>query len=174
MFAATPPGVLAADVHFGLFGGGGFRKAALMTQQSLTGNDIQTDAAQSAGGARETAGDQVASQADGLENLGASVAQQRTDAHFAENLEQSLIDGLAVVADYHVQSKRGAVLVQKHVILFPSAEGGQSEVRIDGGSPVADQQGEMVNLARLARLDDQTAARAQSRAEKVVMDACRR
>ena len=34
----------------------------------------------------------VAAQADGLEDLGAAVAQQRADAHLAEDLEQAGVD----------------------------------------------------------------------------------
>ena len=58
---------------------------------------VQADALDPAGRAREVLVDHRAAQADGLEHLGAAIAQQRADPHLAEDLEQPRIDGLAIV-----------------------------------------------------------------------------
>ena len=90
-------------------------------------------------------------QADGLKHLRAAIALQRADAHLGEGLQQALVDGLDEVllgvfgGDVVRAAGRGA-----------SDRGGlDGEIGIDGAGAVADEQGEVHHLARLAALDDE-------------------
>src|SRR5208283_1630522 len=97
MLTPATPHDFTAAVELRQLRTGGARIRHLDALQRLTGNDLQADALDPAGRAREVRVDHRAAQADGLEHLGAAVAQQRADAHLAENLEQPRIDGPGIV-----------------------------------------------------------------------------
>src|SRR5690606_20079687 len=56
----------------------------------LRREDVQADAVERGGGAGEVAGDELAGQAEGLEDLRAAVGGDRGDPHLAHHLEHAL------------------------------------------------------------------------------------
>src|SRR5690606_4150856 len=120
------------------------------------GDDLEPNAADAAGGAGEVLVDQLATEANRLEDLGAAVALHRADAHLGGDLQNRLVGGLDVVL---LGLFEGKVLRQKPVAM-QIAEGFEGEVRVDRASAVAEQQAEMMRFARFAGLDDQARLRA--------------
>ena len=93
-------------------------------------------------------------ESDGFEDLRAAVALQGGDAHLAEGLQESLVDALDVVG---------------HGLLV-GADGLEREIGIDGARAVADEQGEVHHLARLAAFDDEGDLGARLFADQVIVD----
>ncbi len=125
---------------------------------------LEPDAADARGRAREVAGDERAPEPDRLEDLRPAVALDRRDAHLREDLEQALADRLDEpllrLVDRQLAEVACGVQARDRV---------ERDVRRDGGGAVADQQREVHDLARLARLDDQAAAGARALADEVVV-----
>ena len=137
-----------------------------MTQTDLTREHVVPDSRDTRGGAREAARDELAIEADRLEDLGAAIALQRRDPHLREGLEQPLVAGLHEVLD----GRRGIeALFDVGPLLDQLLDGLEREVGVDGGRAVADQQRELRNLAGIARLADDPAARAQLLAHQVMV-----
>jgi len=82
----------AADVEEGV-GFAEFGEGAAVPGAGFGGDFVEADAADAGDGVGEVAVDDVTSDADGFEDLGADEAADGGDAHAAEGLEESLLDG---------------------------------------------------------------------------------
>src|SRR5436190_1246050 len=104
-------------------------------------------------------------QSDGLENLRAAIALDGRDAHLGGDLDHSLHRSfdeiLAGILVFDVAEQALA----NHVV-----EGFKSEIRIDRACAVANQKGEMMDLAGFAGLQDQADTGASSLANEVMVN----
>ncbi len=116
----------------------------------LARQHVEPDAFDPRGCAREVGVDQFLVQADGLKDLCAAIALQGRDAHLREGLQQALVDGLDVVVLGLFFGQRGG----QQVAPLQIVDGFNREIRIDGAGTVADQQGKVHHLARLAAFND--------------------
>ena len=119
--------------------------------ERLAGELAEPDAADRRRRAGEAAVDDVAVEADRLEDLGAAVGLDRRDPHLRDHLQQALADRREQLLERLVVGEvagqlGAAVQVGERV---------EQQVRVDGGGAEADQRGEVVDLARLAGLDDE-------------------
>lgn len=132
----------------------------------LLGDDVEADAADPAGGAVEVRGDEVPVQADRLEGLGAAVGGDGGDAHLRHHLQHALAEGVDQVAD----GLSGFDAPDERPGADEVLDGLHGQVRVDGGGPVADEQRDVVDLADVARLDQQAHAGALPGVDEVVVD----
>ena len=135
--------------------------------QHLLGDDVEADAAQRRGRAGEVLVDELLGQAHGLEDLGAAVGGDGGDAHLGHDLEDAVAEGVDEVVDGGVRvdldgARAGEVL-----------DGLHGEVRADRGGAVADEEGDVVDLADVAGLDDEPDLGARVLAQQVVVDGAR-
>ena len=140
------------------------RVGAGVATADLFGHLVQADAAQAADRAGEVLVDQIGTEADRLEDLGAGVGRHGRDAHLGHHLEDPLADRLAVVGDRGVEvgDRRGAL--GDHVL--DRVEG---QIGVDRRGAEAEQEGEVVHLAGLAGLDHQADLGAGLLADQVVV-----
>ncbi len=140
------------------------RPRVLVAAPDVGRDALEADAADARRRTREVARDDVGRQPDALEQLRAAIRHHGRDAHLGEHLEQALADGLHVLR-LRVLGRLGADLacgpLGGHEI--------ERDVRVDGGGAEADEQGEVHDLARLARLHDQAAAGAPALAYEVAV-----
>jgi hypothetical protein len=104
-------------------------------------------------------------QADGLEDLGPAVREEGRDAHLGDDLEQPLAYGLDVVLLRLLEANALQQVGARH--LLQRLEG---EVRVDRRRAVADEQREVVHLARLGGLDDEGGPGPYAGPHQVVVD----
>ncbi len=156
MLAVLAPGVDAADGQQRLRAG----IRAQVALQRLARDDVQADPADPRRGAGEVAVDQLRRQADRLEDLRPVVGLDRRDAHLRERLEQALPDRLDDVA-LRLLHRVGPDDVGQRL---------EHQVRVDGRGAVADQRGEVVHLARLARFEHEAGPQPRPLADEVVVD----
>ncbi len=136
-----------------------------MLQLGLPRQHIQAYALDARSRAGEVLLHQRLVQPDGFKDLRAAVALERRDAHLREDLQQALVDGLLVVLQGLIEGqvrREAAALVQ----ILERLDG---QIGIDGAGAVADQQGEVHHLARLARFHDQRHLGARLFANQVVV-----
>ena len=163
-FAAQAEGVVAADVERL----GQHRRIAegvAMAPDRLGGDLGAAGALDGGGGAGEIAGDEIALQADRVEDLGAAIGLVGRDAHLGHDLEQALVDRLDVAMDG---------LVGIDILGQVARHGGQrveGQVGVDRLGAVAGQHAEVMHLARLAGLDHQTDRGSQAVADQVMVHA---
>ena len=138
--------------------------ARVLAELDLAAHDLDADAADPARGPGEVLVDEVAVEADGLEHLRAVVAVDGGDAHPADRLDHALRRRLAVALLGLVDGPLDGALADLVV------DGLEREVRVDRRGAVADQQAEVVGLARLARLEHEPHPAAGPVADQVVVD----
>jgi hypothetical protein len=147
VLAVPPPGVDAAHRQERRVR----RVPARVAVERLDGDRRQADAADAGGGAGEVALHHGAVEADRLEDLRAVVGLDRRDPHLGDRLEQPLAERLDDVALRVVD-----VVDARHPARGDElAERLEHEVRVHRARAVADERREVVDLARLARLEDQ-------------------
>jgi hypothetical protein len=162
-FPPKPPLVQPAQLEVGLVlhvdvGG-------LVAHQRLALDRGDVDAADARDGAWEVLLDDVVGEAHRLEDLRADVGRDRRDSHLGHRLEEPLAHRLDVVLPGLVLAQAlGQELPQAHVL-----DRLERHVGVHRGGPEAEEAGEVVHLARLAGLDDETAPRAQALADEVVV-----
>ena len=126
---------------------------------------LEPDTADARRRAGEVAGDDRGPEADGLEDLRAAVALDGRDPHLREHLQEPLADALHEallrLVDGQLAEVAGGLQRGDRV---------EREVGRDGGGAVADQERDVHDLARLARLDDEAAARARALAYEVAVN----
>ena len=150
--ALAAPLVLAADLQRAVRGGdAGGRVRLGVPGGDLLGDDVEADAADLGGGAVEVLVDEVLVEADGLEDLGAAVGGDGGDAHLGHDLQDALAEGVDQVADGLLGLDAGQEGAGADQVL----DGLHRQVRVDGGGAVADEQGDVVDLADVAGLDQQ-------------------
>ena len=128
---------------------------------------LDADSADAGGGPGEVAVDELLVQADGLEYLRAAVALECRDAHLGHDLDDALEDGLDVVfLGGLVVGTVGVRPLAGHL-----GEGLERDVRVDGARAVAEEEGYLAHVPRLAGLDDDADLRAKALTDEVVMQA---
>ena len=99
----------------------------------------------------------------------AAVALQRRDAHLGHHLENALVERFDVVLDRLVVRDAAQQRLADHVVVRL-----EREVRVDDPGAVPEEQRAMMHFARVARFDDQGAARPRAFADEVMVHARRR
>ena len=118
------------------------------------------------GGPGEVLVDELGVQADGLEDLRAAVALDGGDAHLGDDLDHALDGGLDVILE-----GRLVVDVRQQALADHVVEGLEGQVGVDGAAAVADEQGEVVDLARFAGFEHEADAGARAGADQVMVQA---
>ena len=160
--------VLAARRELGVDDRPPRRVGAVLAGLDLLGHDLDADAADAGRRPGEVLVHEVAVEPDRLEDLGAVVAVDRRDAHPRDGLDDALGRGLAVAVLGRLGGARDGAQAD---LVVDRLEG---EVRVDRGRAVADEQAEVVGLARLAGLQEQADAAARPGPDEVVVDRRRR
>ena len=156
VLAVAPPLVLAAPLEV-VLADRPRRERLLVPPPHFFGDDVDADAADARRGAREVLVDERAVEADRLEHLRAAVALQRRDAHLGHHLEDALVERLDVVLDRLLVRDADEHPLPDHVV-----ERLERQVRVDRAGAVAEEQRAVMHFARVARFDDQRAARARA------------
>ena len=167
-FSLAAPLVLAADVEIERLGHRGPRKGVFVAMQRASSAIASMPTPWMRLAVRvKYSSTNGAVQPDGFEDLRAAIALLRRDAHLRHHLQQAFDGGLDVRLVELVErvGLRDIALVAQRV------ERGERQVRIDRAGAVAGQQGEVLHFARLARLDDQSAAGARFFAKQMMMHA---
>ena len=118
-----------------------------VAHQRLLGDHVETDAADARRRSREVLVDQVLTQAHGLEHLRTVVALHRGDAHLGHHLDHALGRRLG-----EVRTGEFVVNVGQEVVADHAVERLEGEVGVHHIAAVADQEREVMDLARLAGL----------------------
>ena len=164
VLALGAPLVLAAHGQRVAVAGGTVGERRVVAQQHFLRDHVGADAADARGGPGEVFVDHVLAQAERLEHLRAAIALQRRDAHLRRDLDHALGRRLDEVLARRLVVDAGQQAFADHLV-----DGLERQVRVDRADAVADQQREVVHLARLARLQHQARARAQALADQVVV-----
>ncbi len=160
------PLVLPPDVECAVGGRepvDGVRRA--VPPRDLLGDGVHVDAAQLAGRPGEVAVDERLRETHGLEDLRAGVGGDGGDAHLAHHLQDALAERLHEVLDRLLGLHVHVVVVASQVL-----DGLHRQVGVDRRRAVADEQRDVVHLAYVAGLDDQTDVGAGLLAHQVVVD----
>ena len=164
LLAAEAEGVVAADFER-VVQDRRIAEGVAMAPDRLGGDLGAAGALDGGGGAGEIAGDEVALQADRVEDLGAAIGLVGRDAHLGHDLEQALVDRLDVAVDD---------LVGVDVLGQVARHGGErleGEIGVDRLGAVAGQHAEVMHLARVAGLDDQADRGPEAPADQVMVHA---
>ncbi len=108
----------------------------------------------------------LATYTDRFEELRPAIAAQRRNAHLRDRLQNALLHGRDVLVGKLV----GGHVRRQVAVGMELFDGLERQIRVDGPRPVADQQGNMHNLTRFSRLDDQTGFGPGSFADQMVMN----
>ena len=100
---------------------------------------------------------------DGIEDLRATIGLIGRDAHLRHDLKQALVDRLDVALH-----RLGAVDLLGEVVRC-GRQRLEGEIRVDRLCPVTRETGEVMHLARFARLDDEPHRGAQALANEMVV-----
>ena len=111
---------------------------------------------------------QFLAQAERFEDLRTAVALQRADAHLRADFDDTFEAGFDVLISCLV-----VLGIRQQPLLDHVVDGFIGHVGIDRGCAVANQQREMMHLARFAAFDDDGAAGAGLLADEMVMQPCR-
>ena len=145
------------------------RIGAGVARQRLRGEALDADAAQRRGGAGEMAVDELALEPDRLEDLGRVVGADRRDPHLREHLQEAGAERVDRPLVHHLRPEPVELVLVGHLL-----DGVEHHVRVDRARAVADQRGDMVDLARLAALDREAGAHAVAAPDEVLVDGGRR
>ena len=132
----------------------------MVVVERLGGDLGQADAADPRRRLVEVAVDELLVQPDRLEDLGTSIALDRADAHLGHHLDDPFLDRLAIAVNRLVVVDPGDQPLADHVV-----ERLERHVRVDRARTVAQQEGEVVDLACVAAFDDQAGRGAQPSAD---------
>ena len=135
-----------------------------MPRQHDLGDFLQADAVEMRSGAVEKPIDDLAPQADDLENLRAAIGIDRADAHLRHDLQQAVFDGVQIILDRFVGLNVAADV----------RDGGERQIRIHRRRAVTDEHREVMRLARLAAFDHEVALHAQIGAQEMIVHRAQR
>src|SRR5581483_4307318 len=127
------------------------REGASMPRQGFLGDNLDVRPFNSGRSPGKEFVDEFLRQADRFEDLGAPIALNGRDAHFANDLYNALNGPFEVILASGLVIDPGQQPLPDHVI-----ECFERQVRIYRAAAIADQQREMVHFAWLAGLEDQT------------------
>ncbi len=126
------------------------RERVAMTLQNFLGEDIQPNPFDARRCPGEIPVHHLAVQADGFKNLRAAITLDGRDAHFGHRLDHALHSGLDVFLDGGLVVEVDQQALADHVVKRL-----KRHVRIDGAATVADEQREVMHLARFAGFEDE-------------------
>ena len=129
---------------------------------------LEPDALDLAVGAGEIFGDEVATQADRVEDLRAAIGLIGGDAHLRHHLEDALVGRLDVALDRFL-GRELLVELGQHGL-----DGLEGEIGIDRLGAVAGKRRELMHLVRLAGLDHEADRGPQAAADQMMMHGGRR
>ena len=141
-----------------------FAAGGVHAESDFVFNLLQTDAADTGGGSGEVFGNQLGAESDGLEQLGAAETAEGRDALFGHDLAQSLADCVNVIS-----GRRGGIEFDL-ALLDEFGNRFESEVRIDCGRAVAEQQSEMHDFAGVACFQNHARTAADSGGKQTRID----
>ena len=162
VLAVAPPGVDAADGQQALVRA---RPRARVAIERLAGQHAEPDAADARRGAGEVAVDERLLEAHRLEDLRAAVALDGRDPHLGDRLQQALAQRL----DDPLLGLVGVLDAGDAPVAGELVDGVEHQIGVDGARAVADEHGEVVDLARLAGLEHESRAQARALAHEVVV-----
>ena len=163
--ALAAPLVLPADPQLAVGGVDALARVGDgVTGGDLLGDHLEVDAAELGRRAREVAVDELLRQADRLEHLGAVVRRHGGDAHLRHHLEDALAQGLDEVGDRLLRVDPGDGAGADEVL-----DGLHRQVGVDRGGAEADEQRDVVDLADVAGLHEETDPGAGLLADQVVV-----
>src|SRR5256712_548497 len=143
------------------------REPSPVVPKSVADDRFETDAADARSGVGEVLVDQLAPKANRLDDLRATVALDRRDAHLGHDLDGALLDRLQIMLDgLLVRNVRFQQAFVSHV-----RERIDGEIGVDRACAVAEEKGEVVRLARFAGLDDEADLGPLLLADQVVVQA---
>ncbi len=146
--ALAPPLILAPDAQGAVRGrDAGRRVGRRVPELHLARDDVEAHPTQRGGGAGEVLVDQLLGESDRLEHLGTPVGHDRGDPHLRHHLQHALAERLDEVLD-------GLLLGHVHdALVHQPLHGLHREVGVDRGGAVPDEEGDVMDLADIARLD---------------------
>ena len=145
-------------------------RAKCVLQQGLARQHFHGYALDARSGAGEVALDERFLQADGLEDLRALITLQRGNAHLRKGLQEAFVDRLHIVLENFVPG----VVERESAAAMQVLERFDGQIRIHGAGAVAQQQGEVHHLARLARFHDQRHLIARLLANQMIVNGGKR
>ena len=141
------------------------REGTAVAIERLARENVEADPADPRGGVREVAVDQLALEPDRLEDLRAAVRADGRDPHLRDRLE----DCLAGPLDHVLLGLRGGLDARQAAVVEHVVQRLEREVWVDRARAVADQRADVVDLARLGRLDDEPCLQPRALAHEVVV-----
>ncbi len=164
LLAGAAPLVVAAGAQVAVRRGGPLvRIGHTVADRHLFRQIVKATARDTRDGAGEVVVDHRVVEADGLEQLGATIAHDRRDAHLAHDLEHAGRQRVAQVGD-------GLLLADRQeAVTGQVLDGFERKVRVDSGRAVRDEQCHMVDLTHIAGFDDHRDLRARLAAQQVVL-----
>ena len=164
VFAGTTPLVVAAGAQVAVRAGGPLRRVGhAMADGDLFGQFVESDASDAGGGAGEVFVDDVLVQADGFEQLCATVAHDGGDAHLRHDLEHAGRQRVGQVLH------RGFGIDVEIALAGQVFDGFERQIRVDGRRAIGDQQSDMVDFTHIAGLDDHGDLGARVSAQQMVL-----
>ncbi len=144
---------------------GDHRVRLVVTGRDLVRDDVDAHTVQPGRRPGEVGAHQLLGQADRLEHLGSGVAGHGGDAHLAHHLEHALAQRLDEVLLGLLTGDAGQLAAIEDVV--DRLEG---QVGVDSGRTVSEKQGDMVDLACVTALHDETDLGAGLLPDEVVVD----
>ena len=142
----------------------GRRERSRVTHQNFSRDFGDTDPADPAPCVAEVFVDQLSTQAHGLEYLCARVGVNRSDSHLRHHFEHAEICCSQVVVRRSLRIYPG-----KFVLLAEGLDRFESKIRVDSRRTVADQQRDVMNFARVTRVDDKGNLGPQAMTNQIVV-----
>ena len=136
-----------------------------VADKGFLGDAVEPDAFDAGDGPGEALVHDFAGDAQDFEDLGTLVGLQGGNPDFGHDLEDALVGGVVVDAD---EVGQGEVFF-KAVRALQLGDGGVGQIRVDRAGAKPDQDGKVMGLPDIARLDDQGGLAAQSFADEVVV-----
>ena len=165
VLAIVPPLVTAASGQ-GVPIGGAHGEGILVAAQHFLGQHGQGHALQAGGCAHEITVDDALVQAQRLENLRPAIALDGGDAHLGQHFDDAFNGRLDIfLGSLLIRNSRDQLLVQQ------IAQRLEGQVGVDGIGAVAEQNGEVMHLAGVARFEDEAGFGALAFADEVVVQA---
>ena len=175
-FPFAAPEVLGAAVQIPV-GVDLLRVGDTVTHQAFGGDFQQSRTANPTGSAGKIFSGEILVQADNFEDLCTAVTLQGADTHLGEHLEQPFADRLDEVLGVLIDDVSlfigllVAIVAGQHSLGNHVLQGFEGEVRVDRRRSVADQQGEMMDLAGFSGLNNERALASLAGPDQVMMDA---
>src|SRR5262249_43319802 len=144
VFAISPPLILPARIQ-AQRGSQALWEGFLMTEEALSVDRLHSDPLDPGGCVGEIAVDDLLVESDSLEDLGPPIALDGGDPHLGHDLHNPLFDGLDVFGFGGLMTRPLHDTLANQIV-----QGLEGQVGVDGPGPIADEEGELMDLPRLA------------------------